>query len=200
MVHVRRKPTPAEAYPWPADDEYGGPRADVRPFTADWRRPVDFHGLCGRAWGEHGLLTLDKDKGSKVVCPGDWLVTTVPDGWTPMKPGIFERLYEAIPGDLEPIMPALVGPDAPLAIEAGRPGEGDFPEQVEQEETPDDAPEDEPEVETVEPSPDDVLDAQPTEEDESTRVLPFRGLSEEALSILMGPFPNHRKRDPQTVT
>lgn len=178
---VTRKQTPAEAYPWPPHPHYAERQADVRPFqgeaalNAPWLDPESLHEPCGRRWEDHGWVVQPDDAGSLVVCPGDWLVDLGPMGWRPYKPDMFNLSFDANVPDTEEEVRALVGHSQPLAIESAWNVPSGLGKSVSGED------------ETVQVDPDDVLDAQPTEQGERI------GLSESATEILM-PMSNSRQR------
>jgi hypothetical protein len=49
---------------------------------------------CGRTMHDHGWI--DTLEGGQIVCPGDWVVTGVEGERYPVKPGIFDKTFEAV--------------------------------------------------------------------------------------------------------
>lgn len=50
--------------------------------------------LCGAPMHEHGWI--DTQKGGYVVCPGDWVLTGLDDGYTVLKPETFRNTYTKV--------------------------------------------------------------------------------------------------------
>lgn len=64
-----------------------------RPECDDWQECKK----CGDIMRNHGWTeTLE---GEHVVCPGDWVITSMADERYPCKPDIFEKTYEAVEDD-----------------------------------------------------------------------------------------------------
>lgn len=48
---------------------------------------------CGKAYNDHGRVNTGQDWVK--VCPGDWIVSTIDGFHQPLKPVIFEQLFES---------------------------------------------------------------------------------------------------------
>lgn len=51
--------------------------------------------LCGKRFYEHGRLRAS----GVLVFPGDWIITTLSGRYYPLKPDIFEQIYERVDDD-----------------------------------------------------------------------------------------------------
>jgi len=109
-MKVRKKPIVVEASQWAKNGDHL--RDNTKTFTDSdgksfegegevvryYRNPDDTGerecGECGKLMHWHGWIeTLE---GGHIVCPGDWIITGVEGEVYPVKPGIFEKTYEAV--------------------------------------------------------------------------------------------------------
>lgn len=106
MPMFRLKSSPVEAHQWfkngdhPMDNDPSLPEPEilgegrvVEYFMSPDGKSCKKCGNCGHQMSEHGWV-MGGDIGH-IVCPGDWLITGF-DGFYPLKPYVFETMYEAI--------------------------------------------------------------------------------------------------------
>lgn len=96
-----------------AEDTQGLEDGEMRTFTGAERKEKDWEGSvvryfrhphvdgellcphCGVRMHEHGFIDIPGIHSDRVVCPGDYVVTTN-DGYHAMKPAVFEALYTPV--------------------------------------------------------------------------------------------------------
>lgn len=96
----QRKPVIVEAHQWRQNGDHpdDGPSHSEGKVVRYFRRPEPeyagdkLHDRCGYTWHRHGWV--DTVLGGHVVCPGDWIITTMQGERYPCKPDIFETTYE----------------------------------------------------------------------------------------------------------
>lgn len=68
----------------------------VRRFYGLYAEHIGQCMTCGRAYNDHGCVNTGKD--DVTVCPGDWIVPTLDGFYEPIKPEMFDKLYESYEG------------------------------------------------------------------------------------------------------
>jgi hypothetical protein len=97
MPKYRRKPIAVEAKQW----------FEVASYVEGQVRDVDYYRRpecdrqdeckhCGRIMHDHGWI--DTLEGGHIVCPGDWIITSVKGEKYPCKPDIFKQTYDLLVG------------------------------------------------------------------------------------------------------
>lgn len=100
MATYRKKPVVIEATQWFQNGDHpedGDPSTEGL-VVRRYRRP-DVSGLtecrqCSHTMHEHGWI--DTLQGGHMVCPHDWIITSVEGEHYPCKPRTFELTYDAV--------------------------------------------------------------------------------------------------------
>jgi len=100
MSCFRKKPIVVQATQWfkNGDHPEDGPADKEGKVVRAYRNPDDDGQRqcqhCGHIMHDHGWI--DTLQGGHTVCPGDWIIEEISDGWYPCKPDSFEATYEPI--------------------------------------------------------------------------------------------------------
>ena len=87
MPKYRKKPAVIEATRWYGSE---GHEAVQRVDS----RSLDVCQYCNLAYKEHGWMKTLRN--SRIVCPGDWIITDTAGEHYPCKPDIFATTYELV--------------------------------------------------------------------------------------------------------
>jgi len=88
------KSTVVDAYQWPGYIDEHEEEQIIRLFRDQPRRLVAACALCKNKLAHHGQLIGIEEK--KMVCPGDYIVTSIYGGIYPIKADVFKQLYEEV--------------------------------------------------------------------------------------------------------
>ena len=101
MGFYRKKPVVIQAERWLVFDRDNSILSAVKPLR-DRGDQVGKCKHCGKPHADHGWLDMLGEKvkiAGYVVCPGDWIVRNPNGDIYPVKPSVFDALYEEVEGD-----------------------------------------------------------------------------------------------------
>lgn len=94
MKMYKHKPTIIQAYQWAGYQEQQEEDQVIRYFRDYPKRILAKCSLCSIVMGHHGQIMTQEEK--IIVCPKDYIVTGINGELYPVKPSLFNELYEQV--------------------------------------------------------------------------------------------------------
>ena len=89
MPTYRRKPAKIQAEQW-----FSGNCLGVRYLHHNYHDAMDVCPVCDHLRMDHGLIQTIE--GPRMVCPGDWIITSADGELSACRPDTFKREYEKV--------------------------------------------------------------------------------------------------------